>query len=96
MMEWQMVPNARDYGDAWSAGNSGGNWPEWLTTQEAKAYSRISDLARRRVSGDGPAYVKIAGRNGKILYQRTEIDRWLKARTRKSTSESTVLSQTAA
>jgi len=82
-----MVLSAKDWGAAWS---------EWMTTPEAQAYSNIRDLAERRVRGNGPPYVKLSGRNGKVLYSRQSIDEWLKSRMVKSTSEHSALQSTAA
>ena len=58
----------------------------YLTAREAACYLRLSlsTLAKYRVSGGGPAYVK-AGR--KILYRRADLDAWMTAHSRASTSD---------
>ena len=60
----------------------------WFRTPEAAAYIRLSasTLAKMRVRGDGPAYIK-AGRA--VLYDRRDLDAWLAAHRRRSTSEYT-------
>jgi hypothetical protein len=66
---------------------------EYLSTREAEAYSKLRNLAKRRVQGShaGPPFIKAGeGRNGKVLYSRRAIDQWLAERTRKSTSDHTV------
>ena len=69
---------------------------EYLSTREAQAYSKLKNLAKRRVQGAhaGPPFIKCGdGKNSKVLYSRCAIDEWLAARTRKSTSEHTALTQ---
>ena len=57
-----------------------------LTPKEAADFLRVSDswLAKARVSGDGPPFVKI-GRS--IRYRDGDLLRWVKSRTHLSTSE---------
>lgn len=45
----------------------------------------VSTLAKMRVRGDGPTYAKAGARI--VLYDRDDLDRWLNARKRRSTSE---------
>jgi excisionase family DNA binding protein len=54
--------------------------------REAAALLRLSErtLERMRVTGDGPPFVK-AGR--RVLYQQTDINEWIAARVRTSTSD---------
>jgi hypothetical protein len=72
-----------------------GEFPEYMTTEQAENYSGLKGLASRRVKGTSPPYIKVGGKNSKVLYSRRAIDEWLAARTRKSTSEDTVIAQKA-
>jgi hypothetical protein len=45
---------------------------------------RPNTLAQWRISGDGPAFVKL-GRA--VRYRRADIERWLEGQTRRSTSD---------
>ena len=57
-----------------------------LTTPEAARYLGIaaSTLARLRMTGGGPDYVKLSDTaKGRVLYQRTALDDFLARRTRK-------------
>lgn len=63
---------------------------KWLSPREAAEYVGLSvdHLARLRVQGDGPRFAKTArGRSGAIRYPDTELDAWMTARMRTSTSE---------
>jgi hypothetical protein len=57
-----------------------------LGTPAAAAYcgSSASTLAKLRVFGGGPAYVKLGRR---VVYDITDLDRWLASHRRVSTSE---------
>lgn len=44
----------------------------------------VAFLNRHRISGDGPAYLKLGGR---IWYPETDLDTWLASRRRTSTSQ---------
>jgi predicted DNA-binding transcriptional regulator AlpA len=57
-----------------------------LTVAECADYVRLSasTLNRLRVSGDGPRYVKLAGR---VLYDVADVDKWIEQGKRGSTSE---------
>jgi len=61
--------------------------PEYLTAPEAATFTRLAvqTLAKMRVTGGGPLYVKAGGR--RILYKRADIQAWLDARVRSSTSD---------
>jgi excisionase family DNA binding protein len=58
----------------------------WLTRKEAADYLKLgqSTLAKLFVSGDGPPAFKI-GRS--VRYSSTELNEWMAARRRKSTSD---------
>jgi len=60
--------------------------PAWLTRKEAANYLRLgeSTLAKLFVSGDGPPAIKV-GRS--VRYSSTDIDNWMVARRRRSTSD---------
>ncbi|MCC7393287.1 MAG: helix-turn-helix domain-containing protein [Sphingomonadaceae bacterium] len=57
-----------------------------FTTREAAAYCRLGKptLERFRITGDGPAYLKLGGA---VRYRRCDLDSWLAARLTRSTSE---------
>jgi hypothetical protein len=57
-----------------------------MTTQETADYVRHAGqtLAKWRCYGQGPRYVRV-GRS--ILYDRADVDAWLDARMRRSTSD---------
>lgn len=64
--------------------------PQFLTTQEAAAYLRSSKptLERLRTSGEGPTFIKLGpGRRGRVVYKREDLDAFVSARRRNSTSE---------
>jgi len=54
---------------------------------EAAAYLRLatSTLAKMRMRGDGPQYAKAGPRI--VIYHQDQLDAWLAARTRQSTSQ---------
>lgn len=57
-----------------------------LTNRGAAAYLGLTEnyIAKLRVTGTGPTYIKIRGR---ILYSPDDLDDWLNAHKRTSTSE---------
>jgi excisionase family DNA binding protein len=57
-----------------------------LNTKEAASYCRLGKptLERFRISGDGPAYLKLGGA---VRYRRCDLDSWLESRLTRSTSE---------
>jgi hypothetical protein len=59
----------------------------YLNADEAGAYTSIapSTLAKYRWRGDGPVFIRVTPR--KIRYRRTDLDAWLAARARVSTSD---------
>ena len=61
--------------------------PPVMRASEAATLLKLSEnrLAKLRISGDGPAFVK-AGKN--VRYTRESILQWLSANTRRSTSDS--------
>jgi len=57
-----------------------------LSEKEATIYGpSVHWFRRARWAGNGPAFIKITG--GKVLYPKTELDRFFNARLVKSTSE---------
>ena len=62
----------------------------WFTRKEAASYLRLgeSTLAKLFVSGDGPQAVKI-GRS--VRYSSIDLDNWMTARRRRSTSDTGAL-----
>lgn len=63
-----------------------------LSSPEAAAYLGLRDqtLRKKRMTGDGPRYIRLGGRRGKVCYSEQELENWLNARTFASTSEETV------
>lgn len=59
-----------------------------LNVHQAAAYipCGVSTLNNLRVTGGGPAYSKPAGR---VLYDTNDLDAWIEASKRRTTSEST-------
>jgi hypothetical protein len=58
-----------------------------LTAREAAAYLRLAPvtLAKLRVAGgDSPGFFKVGSR---VMYDQAELDAWLDARRRRSTSD---------
>ena len=57
-----------------------------LTVGEAAQYLRLSQstLNNYRTAGRGPRFLKLGAR---VLYDTRELDRWLEANTRSSTSD---------
>jgi hypothetical protein len=60
---------------------------EYLSAQDAAAYTGISKstMAKMRCRGDGPAYLQPCRR--RVVYARADLDNWLHASRRNSTSE---------
>lgn len=61
-----------------------------LTTSEAARFLRLSapTMERLRVTGDGPAFIKLGpGRGARVVYRRSDLDAWLDAQQRNSTSD---------
>jgi excisionase family DNA binding protein len=61
-------------------------FPRLLTTKQAALLLNVSDsfMAKARLRGDGPRYRKV-GRS--VRYAEGDLNDWLKARARTSTSE---------
>ncbi len=59
---------------------------EWFTTPEAAHYLKVSRqwLEKLRTYGGGPPYTKLGRR---VVYKRSDLDRWAQAGTRTSTSD---------
>lgn len=63
--------------------------PELLTTAEAAQQLRLSTatLERLRVTGGGPVFTKLGpGKRARVVYQRSELDAWISANRRETTS----------
>jgi excisionase family DNA binding protein len=62
------------------------DWPEWMAPPSAAKYlnTSTSTLAKLRLRGGGPTFCRI-GRA--IRYRRTDLDGWLLATRRRSTSD---------
>jgi excisionase family DNA binding protein len=60
---------------------------ECLRVPEAAKYLALaqSTLAKMRLRGDGPRFVKAGPRT--VTYRKTDLDAWLEARVRRSTSD---------
>ena len=59
---------------------------KYYDTPEAVEYLKFSAsmLNKRRMAGDGPIYFKVGGR---VVYARRDLDAWMAAYRRASTSE---------
>ncbi len=59
---------------------------EVMNTAEAAKYVRLGKptLERFRISGEGPAYVKLGG---SVRYRRCDLDEWLETKLTHSTSQ---------
>ena len=62
------------------------NQPEYLSTSEAAVVLGMSarTLDRYRVTGEGPPFSKLCGC---VRYARADLDDWVQARRRRSTSD---------
>lgn len=70
--------------------SSDGGDHDLLTTSEAARFLRLSaqTMERLRVTGDGPAFIKLGpGRGARVVYRRSDLDAWLHAQRRDSTSD---------
>ena len=58
-----------------------------MRTPEAARYVALSEstITKMRLTGDGPPFVKVGPRA--VAYRRADLDAWLEARVRRSTSE---------
>lgn len=73
-----------------AAPETGNPRSDLLTTREAAVELRLSiaTLERFRVTGDGPVFIKLgAGARSRVVYQRADLDIWLRAQRRQSTSQ---------
>jgi len=63
------------------------NPSKMMRPPEAAHYLGLSEssLAKWRCSGTGPAYMKVGERV--VAYDQSELDSWLRSRSRRSTSE---------
>ena len=70
-----------------AATKTGIGFERWLTPKEAGDFLRVSLswLAKARMRGDGPPYVKLPGRS--IRYSETALLLWMRAHQRLSTSQ---------
>jgi predicted DNA-binding transcriptional regulator AlpA len=66
-------------------------YEERLRVRDAADYIglSISTLAKWRITGFGPRYIKAGAR---VLYDRADLDEWLKARRRSNTAQAHTLS----
>jgi hypothetical protein len=68
-----------------SIGQTASSTPLILTPQQAAAQLNLSSswLAKARLKGDGPAYIKMGGA---VRYSATVLHEWMKSKQRLSTS----------
>jgi predicted DNA-binding transcriptional regulator AlpA len=68
-----------------SAANRPTTAPILLTPKQAARHLNLSEswLAKRRVNGDGPPYVKLGGA---VRYAEASLQQWMKGEQRNSTS----------
>ena len=62
-------------------------FPPRMSVAEAAAYTGISasSLNKRRMASDGPPFLKLTAR--RVVYDATDLDRWLESKRRVSTSD---------
>lgn len=65
---------------------------EFRHSREAAAFLGLKPQTLRvwRVRGHGPAYVRMGGRFGRVLYRQVDLDEWVREHTFRSTAEETV------
>jgi excisionase family DNA binding protein len=75
-----------DSGRPGKAPGSGSDGMQMLIAEDAAAYLGIGKqaLAKMRLTGESPPFFKVGRR---VLYDRDELDAWLKVRKRRSTSD---------
>lgn len=63
------------------------SFAECMRTPEAARYVALSEstLTKMRLTGDGPPFVKVGPRA--VAYRKADLDTWLEARVRRSTSD---------
>jgi len=69
---------------------------KFLSTREAAEYLGLCEqtLRHKRITADGPEYVKLGNRVGaRVVYRLSALKKWLEGRTFNSTSEETVARQ---
>lgn len=74
--------------NAFTADNASAN--ERMKTHAAAAYLGVgtSTLEKTRLTGDGPPYIKLGvGKGARVVYERSDLDDWMAAMKRRSTSE---------
>jgi predicted DNA-binding transcriptional regulator AlpA len=67
--------------------------PSLLTTAQAAAYLglRPQTLRKRRLTGDGPPYVRLGdGPRARVAYRLADLEAWMAERTWRSTAAETV------
>ncbi len=65
---------------------------EMLTGPEAAKAINLNPftLARWRMQGKGPKYIRLGGRKGRTRYRRSDVEAWLEAHSATSTAQETV------
>jgi predicted DNA-binding transcriptional regulator AlpA len=64
-----------------------------MRTPEAARYVALSEstLTKMRLRGDGPPFIKVGPRA--VAYRKADLDAWLEARVRRSTSDNRMAAQ---
>lgn len=54
---------------------------KYLNTRMAAQYVGLSmaTLEQKRFKGHGPSYVKLPGRQGRVLYRPEDLDQWMES-----------------
>ena len=62
---------------------------EFMTTSQLADLIGVQNQTARawRHRGEGPSYIRIGGKHGRVLYRRSDVEAWLRERTYTSTSE---------
>ncbi len=66
---------------------------QYMRVPQAAAYTglSISTLNKKRLYGGGPAFSRVGGSRGAIIYAREDLDAWIAARRVGSTAEADAL-----
>jgi hypothetical protein len=69
----------------------------YITADEFAALARVQPqtAALWRIRGNGPPFIRLHGRRGKVLYSRSRVAEWLAGREYASTSAETVAAERA-
>lgn len=69
--------------------SAGGSSQLLLTRRQLATLLHVSvqTLERWALQGDGPPYIRLCGKKGRVVYRLSDVSAWLDSRRRNSTSE---------